>query len=294
MYDKTVVKDQFGKHYTFQTRINPQVKGSLKPKEFPDMHMTQSFLRCLDVPHGFWQSVISEVSCVSGPSGNGQDIEFAISEHIVSGRLKVFEVSPTSPSTGSPQKRRIKQQDRVYHFLPSFEQLLNKTEAIHFSTTDAARAMLQSIGANEQQLRGIAAELNIPIAANSSAADISQALAQSMVAGDTVVMVDVIASATPPTPLGEAVNTIGNRKADLGPHESEEPEKHKFSVKLTNEAGKVYKDVPFSITLSDKSKEEVKSGNASFEKAQLPAGTCTVKFEGFYQAIENWIKERNR
>ena len=225
MYDKTLIKDDFGQHYTIQTYINPQIRGSLSPKEFSDHHLANQFVQRLQVPTGYWQGLMHDIGGV-GPMNSEADLYCMVCERIVTGRLKVFAVNPPNIASDTPQKRAIRTSDKVYHFVPSVEQLLNKTETKHFTGVEEARAFLQGLNPDTEQLKGMAGALSIPVTAKASSTEISQAISESLAAGDTVVMVDNITSATPPTKLEEvaAAASVGNKKADLGPHESESNE----------------------------------------------------------------------
>jgi len=296
MYDKTLIKDNFGQHYTIQTYVNPQIRGSLSPKEFPDQHLAQQFVQRLQVPIGYWQGLMHDVGSIGSPMMSEADVVCAVCERIVSGQLKIFAISPPNLSSDSPKKRAIQTSDKVYHFVPSVEQLLNKTETKHFNRVEDAKIFLQELNSDTEQLKGMASELNIAIPVTANPAELSQVIAESLVAGDTVVMVDTITSATPQAKLEAVLDSsgVGNQKADLGPHETEEAPKHWFAVQLVNEADKPYTNETFIVSLSDKSTTKVDGGNPNYRKEQLPAGTCSIKFDGFYKQIEEWLGERSQ
>jgi len=298
MYDKTLIKDNFGQHYTIQTYVNPQIRGSLSPKEFPDQHLAQQFVQRLQVPIGYWQGLMHDVGSIGSPMMSEADMVCAVCDSIVTGQLKIFAVNPPNHSSGAPKKRAIQTSDKVYHFVPSVEQLLNKTETKHFNRVEDAKTFLQELNPDTEQLKGMASELNIAVPATASAnlAELSHAIAESMAAGDTVVMMDTITSATPLAKLEAVLDSsgAGNQKADLGPHETEEAPKHWFAVQLVNEADEPYTNETFTVNLSDKSTTKVDGGNPNYRKEQLPSGKCSIIFDGFYKQIEQWIGERSQ
>lgn len=66
MYDKILIKDDFGRHYTIQTYVNPRFRGNLRPKEFPDHHLgAAQFVQRLQVPTGYWQGLMQDIGGVS-------------------------------------------------------------------------------------------------------------------------------------------------------------------------------------------------------------------------------------
>lgn len=227
MYHKTLIKDDFGQHYTIQTYIDPKIRGSLSPKEFSDQHLAQQFVQRLQVPTGYWHGLMQDIGSVS-PMMNESDMICAVCERIVTGRIKVFPVNPPSPTSDSPKKRTIQTTDKVFHFVPSVEQLLNKTDTKNFKSVDEAKSFLQGLKPDTEQLKGMASELNIPVPVTASAnpTELSHAIAESMAAGDTVVMVDNIASATQPT-MVEAATAAVVQQAGLGPEEGKKQEEKK-------------------------------------------------------------------
>lgn len=225
MYDKTLIKDEIGQHYTIQTYVSPQIRGSLSPKEFPDHHLARQFVQRLQVPTGYWQGLMNDVGNIGSPMLSEADMVCAVCERIVTGQLKIFEVNPPNASSDSPKKRAIQTSDKVYHFVPSVEQLLNKAETKNFKSVEDAKTFLQELNPDEEQLKGMASELNVavPPTASANPAELSHAIAESMAAGDTVVQVDTISSATPAT-AEEVATAVAAEKAGLGPEEEKKTE----------------------------------------------------------------------
>ena len=140
MYDKTLVKDAHGRHYTILKYVSPQIQAQLSPKEFLDQQHAHRFLQDLDVPTGYWQGLLSEVSSYASPIMNEFELEGAVSEVIASGQLKVFAVSlPASDS--SPEKRTITTSEAHYAFIKPEAQLLSDGEALHFQNEAEAQAL---------------------------------------------------------------------------------------------------------------------------------------------------------
>lgn len=282
MYDKTLIRDDFGQYYTIQSYVNPRIRGNLCPKEFPDHHLARQFMQRLQVPTGYWQGLMQDNGGFYGPIMSEADMVCAVCERIVTGRLKVFPVNPPNPSSDSPQKRAIRSGDKVYRFAPSVEQLLNKTETRHFNGVEDARAFLQGLKPDTEKLKAMAGELNIPFAANTGDAEISRAIAESLAVGDTVVMVDTITSATPPAKLEEVVaaSGVGNKKADLGPHESESNEvklkdidiqlEDEFEQSLGSHAS-LLNDLDFTLTtdMGEEHKGKINDGRIFISQAQI-------------------------
>lgn len=224
MYDKIIIQDSFGRYYTIQSHIHPWIKGTLKPKEFSTHHMAHQFVQDLLVPPGYWQGLMQDITSVDNKMMNGDDVVNAACECIITGQIKIFAVNPPKPASGSHGKSTIETRDKVYHFVPAVEQLLNKTDTKTFNNVQDAKTFLDGLNPDEEQLKDMASQLNIdmPITANPS--ELSQAITESLVTGDTVVMVDLITSSTPPKPMELPLAGPGNAKADLGPHATDSTE----------------------------------------------------------------------
>ncbi|MDH5445588.1 MAG: hypothetical protein OEY52_08510 [Gammaproteobacteria bacterium] len=223
MYDKTLVKDAHGRHYTILKYVSPQIQAQLSPKEFLDQQHAHRFLQDLDVPTGYWQGLLSEVSSYASPIMNEFELEGAVSEVIASGQLKVFAVSlPASDS--SPEKRTITTSEAHYAFIKPEAQLLSDGEALHFQNEAEAQALLDKINPDEKKLRSIATELNIPVAANSSSAEISKAIANSLAKGESVILHDLRASASPEIMEEVVAGAAAAEEAGLGPEDQKQEE----------------------------------------------------------------------
>ena len=120
-----------------------------------------------------------------------------------------------------PPKRIIKTNNKIIRFIPAVEQLLHTTEAKHFNGIDDARAYLQKLKSDETQLKGMADDLKLDLAASAKPADLTQAIADALACGKIAVIEETIASATPPSPLETLVAAGGaDARANLGPHEN--------------------------------------------------------------------------
>lgn len=226
MYDKTIIKDNFGQHYTIQTRVNPRIRGRLEHKVFQDTYLARQFLQGLQVPHGYWRDLAGDIGLINGPANSDTDIISVISERIATEQIKIYPIKPHHPSSDSLHKQAVRTPDKVYRFLPAAEQLLHNFDVTHFNRLEEAEACLEELNPDDEKLKDLAAELNIAVPPASDRAGVRQAIAESLLAGDTVLKVDTITSATPPAPVEEVLenNSVGTKKADLGPHETEPEE----------------------------------------------------------------------
>ena len=289
MFDKTVVKDNFGQHYTIQKHVNPMIRGKLNQKEFPDQHLARDFVRRLEVPNGYWHGLLNEAGDMHSPMMSEMDLECAVCERISNGQLKVFPVNP--PKSGSSLKNRtIQTKQEIYQFATPDVLLLNKREVMHFNSTKDAQALLLSLSPSEEQLRAIAADLKIFIAANSGSAEISTAIAESLVKGDAVVTRDLISSATPALPVMEVANSVGNRKADLGPHESEPNEviRKDINIQLEDEFEQALSSY---ASLLDELEFTLKTDMGEEHKGKISNGKISISQALINSSFELTIKD---
>ncbi len=296
---KSVVKNRFGEFFKVQLPRENNAQLTLKPESFWNEESTRQFINNLTVPNGYWREIINECNALPCPSSlTTNEIEKKVSALMIQGQLKLYPVEIPDIVEHPPEKLVIKSSDNILYRFAHVSTLLlnNNSETKTFKNKDDAKKFLTEISSDNKQLTTIANELYIklPVTAvvnhNETAEEVSQALAS----GDIVVIVDKT-STVPSTPK-EVLNKsdIGNKKADLGPHETEEPPQHWFAIQLVNEADEPYKNETFTIKLSNNYEEKINGGSANYRKEQLLSGKCKVTFTNFYITIEQWLEERSQ
>ena len=192
----------------------------------------------------------------------------------------VFAVNPPSHAADAPPKRIIKTNDNIIRFIPAVEQLLHTTEAKHFNGIEEARAYLQKLNLNEEQLKGMVSELDIGFAISAQPAELNQVLASSLASGKTAVIEEMIMSATPPTLVEEMIDA-GNKKADLGPHVAEPTEEKlkdvdielddEFEQALGSKHNSLLNGLAFEYTtdMGDKGDGKIENGKISIKQVKI-------------------------
>ena len=212
--NQNIIRHQFGQHYTVQhlRQLKPGLR--LEPVHFNNLHQTMNFLRQLKVPHDYWEYLLRDYHGAA-IAQKTVDIHQQASELFIRGKLLLFPIRPLDPVKNPPHKVTIKQGGTFYRFTEASALLLgNPPEVKRFASQDEAKAFINELAPDSEKLQNIAHELSIPLS-NASEAELGSRIAEQLVSGKAVIIVDKTSSAPTSEQAEEVKNDIGNRKAGL-------------------------------------------------------------------------------
>ncbi len=242
---QNIIKHQFGQHYTVQhaRRVKPGLR--LEPVHFNNPQQAINFLRQLKVPHDYWEYLLKGYHRQSSAQKT-VDIHQQASELLIQGKLLLFPVKPLDPASNAPHKVTIKQGNTFYRFSDaSFLLLSNPAEIKRFGSQEEAEAFISELAPDNEKLQNIAQELGITVS-NVGEAELGRRIAEQLVSGKAIIIVDKTSSAPAGEQAQEVKNDIGNRKAGLAggaaaaasEEAAAEEEKpctlHKYSIKCSH------------------------------------------------------------
>lgn len=296
----SVVKNRFGDFYKLQSPLDTNTQLSLKTQSFWNESSTQQFINNLTVPNEYWREIVYQYSPEENPvSLTTQEIEKKVSNLMMQGKIRMYPVEIPDAAENPPENRVIKNSDDIiYRFMPTSALLMLKNATVkQFQSSSEAKAFISELNPSNEKLTTIASELKIeiPNTASINKEETITAVSAAMVAGSIVIIEDKISSSPAMnSKFIDAENTIGNKKPDLGPHETEEIPLHWFAIQLVNEIGETYRSETFDINLSDNNKARINEGSTIYRKEKLPSGKCRITFVDFYKQIEQWLEERSQ
>jgi len=222
MLTTNIIQDEFGQRYVLKTSSVHFEQSDFKAKPFWNTESTQSFVQRLNVSHGYWPDLLQQFSSIPAlHTLQKQQIEYYVSELLISGKIYLYPLPKQKGTEHAPQKRAIKSSDNVTYLFAEASLLLTSTpkEVKYFSSKEDAEIFIKELNPDNKKLQTIASELNIkvPTTASVNSAELTTAICSALVAGTVIVLVDRIS--TVPASESEVVEAVGpgNQKSDLGP-----------------------------------------------------------------------------
>ena len=222
MLTTNIIQDEFGQRYVLKTSAVHFEQSDFKAKSFWNKESTQSFVKRLNVPHGYWRGLLQQFSTIPAlHSLQEQQVEYYTSELLISGKIHLYPLPKQKSDEHAPQKRAIKSSDDVTYLFAEASILLTSTprEVKYFSSKEDAKKFIQDLNPDDEKLQSIASELdiNVPTTASVNPSELLAAIVAALVTGTVIVLVDRVS--TVPASKSEVVEAVGpgNKKADLGP-----------------------------------------------------------------------------
>ena len=237
MLTSNIIKDEFGQRYVLKTSAVFFEQSDFKAKSFWNPESTQSFVKSLNVSHGYWPALLQQFSTVpSLHTLQAPQIEQHVSDLLISGKIVLYPLPAQKQDDRAPQKRAVKSSDNVTYLFTESSVLLTTSpkEVKNFQSEAEADEFLKELSVDDEKLKLIAAEcdINPPVTSSVNSKEIYAAISAALVTGAVIVLVDRV-STVPPS-ASEVVEAVGpgNRKPDLGP----EPDEFKeINIELEDE-----------------------------------------------------------
>ncbi len=289
MLTSNIIQDEFGQRYVLKTSAVHFEQSDFKAKSFWNTESTQSFVQRLNVSHGYWPGLLQQFSTLPAlHTLQKQQIEFYVSELLISGKIHLYPLPKIKDDDHSPQKRAIKSSDNVTYLFAEASLLLTSTpkEVKYFSSSEDAETFINELNPGDEKLQSIASELDIkvPTTASVNSAELTTAICSALVTGTVIVLVDRIS--TVPASASEVVEAVGpgNQKADLGPAPDEFKE---INIELEDE---FEKNMAAHFSLFDGLEYKVKTDMGEEHKGTIENGKIFVAKAKMNSSFEIEIK----
>lgn len=216
-----LLQSQHGQYYKLQTPNDISPGLTLEPRNFSNPDLTCTFLRQLRTPHRYWHRLLQRMYPGNIRHLNQQQVHRLVSQLLIDGKIRLYPVKPANHLENPPEKVTIKVKGEASYRFAEISTLLltSPKEVKRFSSPDEAESFIQKLNPEQEQLKHIANQLDIPLDQKTagSSDSLTSAIATSLAGGKGIVIVDRTSSSPPPeeTPQ-EDKSTVGNRKADLG------------------------------------------------------------------------------
>lgn len=229
MLNKDLLKDSFGQRYKLVTTQDPIIRAPIKPMVFWDRLQAQTFLQQCSIPYNFWNRILADFETSIAAIAT-QDIETFIADLLVAEKFRLFPLNEADICLAIPEKLTITTGDRTRYSFNHSNRLLNTTpnDVLQFSDVKQAREFLNELALPDDKITEIVQQLEL--SADSDQTDnmdlsIQDKFAQHLASGLAIVI--KTAASLPSVSELETVaatNSVGNRAADLGPHETDPDE----------------------------------------------------------------------
>lgn len=221
MHGRQILKGHFGKHFKLHFIKNGPVPRSLTHLRFADSHSARRFLSQLHTPQSYWQWLTRDYHDVANFSGHQRDYLKIVTDWVLQGRLRIYEVElpdshALSRSVASIQDR----QGYQFQFAPMKQALANLAQPQRFNSIQQVYETLYDLAPNLEQLQSVVADLQlIPAPEQQTYSQLMDALAEGLT--EERVALYINAPFKRPEPAGAAAETAanmpGNRKVELAP-----------------------------------------------------------------------------
>ena len=281
MYHNQILKDRYGQHFKIQSDRDGTVHKAIQAESFWNPLYTRQFIQGLNAPAGYWRKLIKQFSTLPAIDYlHDHEVENQLSQLLMQGRLKVYAVSIPDFSEQPPEKRVIKSGDTMYRFSAASSLLINNPREVKtFQGQKEAKAFLKELDADEQQLQDIAKQLDITLPATASVnnEELNTTVSRALASGEIVIIVDRFTTPPPPmeSKIVEAANTVGNRKADLGPPPDEFKDIHiqledEFEKQLSNHFS-LFNGLEYSLKtdMGEEHKGTIENGEIKIQQTKM-------------------------
>ncbi|MCK4865592.1 MAG: hypothetical protein KAT06_09185 [Gammaproteobacteria bacterium] len=290
MLTTNIIQDEFGQRYVLKTSLVHFEQSDFKAKSFWNAESTRSFVQRLNVSHGYWPVLLQQFSTLPAlHTLQKQQIEFYVSELLISGKIHLYPLPKQKSDEHAPQKRAIKSSDNVTYLFAEASLLLTSTpkEVKYFSSSEDAETFIKELSPDDEKLQTIASELDIkvPTTASVNPAELTTAICSALVAGSVIVLVDRIS--TVPASASELVEAVGpgNKKADLGPAPDEFKE---INIELDDE---FEKNMAAHFSLFDGLEYKIKTDIGEEHKGTVENGKIFIAKAKMNSSFEIEIKD---
>ena len=221
MHGRQILQGHFGKHYKLHFIKNGPVPRSLTPLRFVDSHSARRFLAQLHTPQSYWQWLTRDYHDVANFSGHQRDYLQVVSNWVLQGRLRIYEVElPDSHALSRSVASLQDRQGYQFQFAPMKQALANPAQPQRFNSIQQVYETLYDLAPNLEQLQSVVADLQlIPAPEQQTYSQLMDALAEGLT--EERVALYINAPFKRPEPAGAAAETAanmpGNRKVELAP-----------------------------------------------------------------------------
>jgi len=181
------LQGRFGVYYRLYLQPSRVASLRVKPVLFNDIAYTCQFIRSLNALPSYWQQLATHLGVPASQRANTHQLEHVIAKRLIAGHLHLYALTAT-PSHSAPKSQRLlkdKHNKEIEITLP--QQLLNEGRVPNQAFTNAsdAFAFISELNPSNEQLRVLAASLDITAPPNQHQAKIAQKIA----AGDACIVV---------------------------------------------------------------------------------------------------------
>jgi hypothetical protein len=221
MHGRQILQGHFGKHYKLHFIKNGPVPRSLTPLRFVDSHSARRFLAQLHTPQSYWQWLTRDYHDVANFSGHQRDYLQVVSNWVLQGRLRIYEVElPDSHALSRSVASLQDRQGYQFQFAPMKQALASLAQPQRFNSIQQVYQTLYDLAPNLEQLQSVVADLQlIPAPEQQTYSQLMDALAEGLT--EERVALYINAPFKRPEPAGAAAETAanmpGNRKVELAP-----------------------------------------------------------------------------
>jgi len=214
------LQGRFGVYYRLYLQPSRVASLRVKPVLFNDIAYTCQFIRSLNALPSYWQQLATHLGVPASQRANTHQLEHVIAKRLIAGHLHLYALTAT-PSHSAPKSQRLlkdKHNKEIEITLP--QQLLNEGRVPNQAFTNAsdAFAFISELNPSNEQLRVLAASLDITAPPNQHQAKIAQKIA----AGDACIVVTqannntliehVDAQPTPPKRAHRFVRSVSKKR----------------------------------------------------------------------------------
>jgi hypothetical protein len=221
MHGRQILQGHFGKHYKLHFIQSGPVPRSLTPLRFVDSHSARRFLAQLHTPQSYWQWLTRDYHDAASFSGHQRDHLQVISDWVLQGRLRIYEVElPDSHALSRSVASLQDRQGYQFQFAPMKQALASPAPPQRFNSIQQVYETLYDLAPNLEQLQSVVADLQlIPAPEQQTYSQLMDALAEGLT--EERVALYINAPFKRPEPAGAAAETAanmpGNRKVELAP-----------------------------------------------------------------------------
>jgi hypothetical protein len=279
MHGRQILQGHFGRHYKLHFIKNGPVPRSLTPLRFVDSHSARRFLAQLHTPQSYWQWLTRDYHDVANFSGHQRDYLQVVSNWVLQGRLRIYEVElPDSHALSRSVASLQDRQGYQFQFAPMKQALASLAQPQRFNSIQQVYQTLYDLAPNLEQLQSVVADLQlIPAPEQQTYSQLMDALAEGLT--EERVALYINAPFKRPEPAGAAAETAanmpGNRKVELAPAASTSW----VEIQLKDAEGKPIANEAYSLTCPEsKIHTGTTDANGMIKLTGIKQGDCQLIF----------------
>lgn len=280
MLKRQILKSRFGRHYQIHLRHDASIPRSLVPLSFFTSHSARQFLAGLQVSQTYWRQLAEGCEHMATFRGHGRDHLQVVSDNLVNGRLRLYEVSINDRHLVTRTQRVI--QDRrgdQYQFAPIASVLTTAGAAPRrFHSLSEVHEVLHDLAPNLEQLQTVVGDLQLaPAPQQLTYTQLVDTLADALAAEKVALYIKTPFKRPEHKPVVEsAANLPGNRKVELAP-----PTLTSWvEIRLIDGKGEAIANEAYSLKCPEgKTYEGVTDAKGIIKLTGLKPGDCELTFK---------------